>query len=524
MAVRAALGAGRGRLVRTVLLEGLLLSSTAILIGTALAYGGVALVRSWLPSSVPRATAIGVNGRVLTVGSCRPFCLASSWRWRLAVRVAGVPLVDALKTGDRAMTSGSSVEGLRNGLITLEIAVALTLLVGAGLFIASFRQLMAIDLGFDYHNVIFLDSLGPRFDPSGRDGSRWTWRPTDPPPIRIARTTEYFSDLTAAVARVPGVSMVAVNDGGLPIEGSLSSRRISFPGRPTVDGQEARIGRLRVTANYFSLLRIPLRRGRLLSDGDRAGAPSVAVVNELAARRFWPGEDPIGQRVVLRRGGDDGLSDSLDYEVVGVVGDTRHEGPEKPLQPQMYVSFVQDGGMYARLVIRTAGDPTAVLPAVKAAVWSVNPDQHLTQQVYTLEGTLDRMIAQRRFNMAVLVLFGAVALVIAAAGIFGVMAYAVSQRTNEIGVRMSLGATSWRIVLMVLRDAAVLVVVGIVSGGLAAWYLARLVESMLFEVRATDYGVFMSAGVMLALIGLLAALGPAWRAARIDPIEALRQD
>jgi putative ABC transport system permease protein len=268
-----------------------------------------------------------------------------------------------------------------------------------------------------------------------------------------------------------------------------------------------------VSAGYHETLKIPLRRGRYLTEQDREGAPLVLLINEAAARKYWPGEEPIGQRATLN---------GKEYTVVGVVGDIRHLGPERPVRQECYIPLAQDGVLGVTLVMRTAGDPLAVLPAVKSAIWSVNKDQRLSSDTVTLEGYMDRLIAQRRFNMALLALFGVLGLVIAAVGIYGVMAYVVAQRTSEIGVRMALGATRANVVGMVLRRAALLIAAGLAIGSLVAWRLSESVKSFLFEIEPNDVGIFALALAVLAVSGLLASAIPARRAASVDPLVALR--
>ncbi len=239
------------------------------------------------------------------------------------------------------------------------------------------------------------------------------------------------------------------------------------------------------------------------------------VVNETAARRYWPGQNALGQRIKV--GKDECI-------VVGIVGDIRHLGPEIPPRQEAYVAMAQDGMLGGNIVARTAGDPMAVLPAVKAAIWSVNRDQRLTDDVVTLEGYMDRLIAQRRFNMALLALFGGLGLVIAAVGIYGVMAYVVAQRTSEIGVRMALGATRRHVVGMVLGRASVLMALGLTIGGLGAWLLSARVKDFLFEIQPNDVRAMAAALALLALAGLAASAIPAHRAASVDPLAALRQE
>ena len=238
-------------------------------------------------------------------------------------------------------------------------------------------------------------------------------------------------------------------------------------------------------------------------------------MNEAAARHYWPDRDPLGERIIIEK---------IDLTVVGVIGNIRHGGPESQVNPEAYVPLAQGGVLGAALLMRTDGDPTALLPAAKAAIWGVNPEQRFTTDIVTLEAHMSRLIAQRRFNMALLALFGLLGLVIAAAGIYGVMAYVVAQRTSEIGVRMALGATRADIVRMILTNAGLLMGIGLGVGFMAARYLSRTVEAFLFQVEPTDPRVFAAAVSTLALSGLIASALPARRAASVDPVVALRRD
>jgi predicted permease len=288
-----------------------------------------------------------------------------------------------------------------------------------------------------------------------------------------------------------------------------------MPGGTELKGDDDSIDQRRVSPDYLKVLRIPLVRGRMLTAQDRAGGEPVVIVNEAAARKYWPGADPIGRHIKI---------DSTDRTVVGIVGDIRHLGPETPPRQECYLPLAQEKTISASLVMRTTGDPMAVLPAVKAAIWSVNREQRLSGDSFTLEAYMDRLIAQRRFNMALLALFGVLGLVIAAVGIYGVMAYVVAQRTNEIGVRMALGATPGDVVRMVLTRAGILMGLGLAIGAAGAWYLSAGVKALLFQVEPTSPAVFAAALATLAAAGFVASVVPARRAARVDPMIALRQE
>jgi putative ABC transport system permease protein len=424
-----------------------------------------------------------------------------------ALHSARPDLTGALKEGGRSATAGARAQRVRSVLVVAEVALAVVLLVGAGLFTSSFVRLVRVDPGFDYHNVLVLN-VGIRLKPGETFGDDY-----------MARSRQFTLQVADAVARVPGVAMVGFVNGGVPLTGSWSRTSIELPGRGEAksDDIDAELDVRWVSANYIQLLRLPLLKGRSLGADDRAGSTPVAVINEEAARKYWPGADPIGRHFTMNSGKED-------WTVVGVVGNIHHLGPEKPTRPEVYMPLVQARQGGGTIVVRASGDPLAILPAAKAAVWAINPEQRFTGDTYTLEQYMDRLIAQRRFNMAVLALFGALGLLIAAVGIYGVMSYVVAQRTNEIGVRMALGATRGDVVSMVLGRAGLLIVVGLALGAAGAWYLSAGLKSFLFQIEPNDVTIFASAVAVLAIAGLAASALPARRAATVDPLVALRTE
>jgi putative ABC transport system permease protein len=502
MGIRAALGASPWRIVRGLIVEGLMLSTTGALLGVLLAWAGIAVLRAWLPAGLPRVASIGIDYRVLLAAIAAAGVTGLLFSVAPALQSARPDLTGSLKEGGRSATAGGRAQRLRSILVVAEVALAVMLLVGAGLFINSFVRLMRIDPGFDYQNVLALN-VGLRMMPGEKFADY------------AVRGAPYIRQVVETVGRLPGVEMVGTVSGGLPLTGSWSRNRITLPGRGELSGDDDSIDRRSVSTNYLQLLRIPLIKGRYLSDDDRAGGALVAVINQAAAQHYWPGQDALGQRFTINK---------KERTVVGIVGNIHHLGPEIAPRQECYLPAVQDESFGGTLVIRTSGDPLAVLPSVKSAIWSVNPEQRLTGDTVTLERYMDRLIAQRRFNMAVLALFGMLGLVIAAVGIYGVMAYAVAQRTNEIGVRMALGATRANVISMVLRRACTLMLAGLAVGAVGAWYLSSGVKSFLFQVQPNDVGIFAAALAVLASAGLLASALPARRAAAVDPLVALRSE
>ena len=502
MGIRAALGASPWRLVRGLLVEGLVLSLSGAAVGILLAASGVQILHAWLPANLPRVAAIGIDLRILAIATGAAVLTGLFFGIVPALHSSRPDLVGALKEGGRSATAGGSAQRLRHLLVVAEVALAVILLVGAGLFTGSFVRLMEVDPGFDYHDVIALN-IGLRLLPGETFGDAFA-----------ARNAQYASRVLEAVARVPGAAAVAEVSGGLPLTGSWSRTRVTLPGGSELRGEGDDIDQRTVTPGYLALLRVPLLKGRYPADTDRQGAPPVVVVNLAAAHKYWPGQEALGQHIKI---------DSTDRVVVGVVGDIHHLGPEIAPRQECYIPIGQEKIYGVAVVVRTAGDPARVLPAVKAAIWSVNPEQRITADAVTLERYMDRLIAQRRFNMAVLALFGVLGLVIAAVGIYGVMAYVVAQRTAEIGVRMALGATRGNVVAMVMRRAALLVGLGLAIGGAGAWYLSAGLTSFLFEIKPNDIGIFVAALSVLGVAALLATAFPARRAASVDPLIALRQ-
>jgi len=501
IAIREALGASRAAVVRALLVESVLLSAAGAAIGLLLAWAAVRAIIPWLPSGLPRVASIGIDLRVLAAAVGAALATGVGFGLVPAVQFSRPNLSTTLRDSCRSTTAGVHSHRVRSLLVVAEVALAVVLVVGAGLFAGSFAKLTRVDAGFDYTRLLFV-SVGPG------------WRP-DTLEKALEESPAYVQRMLAAVERVPGVRAVAATASPLPLSGGFSNADVKLADGREFTGMSEAIERRLVTPGYLPLLGVPLLRGRHLSDDDRVGTQGVIVINQAAARKYWPGQEALGQHLTF---------DKKERVVVGVVADIRSFGPEAPVRPEGYIPMAQGRIIGGTLLMRTAGDPLKALPAAKAAIWSVNMDQMIAGTVFTLDRYMDRLIAQRRLAMTLFALFGVLGLVISAVGVYGVMAYLVAQRTNEIGVRIALGAAPGGVVTMVLRRAGALIGIGLTIGTGVALYASRFAKSFLFQLEPNDPRVFAAALAVLALAGLVASVEPARRAAAVDPIVALRRE
>jgi putative ABC transport system permease protein len=498
LALRAALGAGRGRLVRQLLTESLLLAAMGGTVGVVVAVLGVRALVALSPPGLPRLGAIGVDGAVFAFGLGITTLIGLGFGAIPALRAMRSDPRRALQDGSRRTAGGH--RRTRAALVVAEVAFALVLLVSSGLLLRSLARLLAVEAGFDSSRLLTmqLPTSGHRFDD---DDSQH----------------RFFAQALAAVQRLPGVTAAALTS-QLPLSGDFELYGLHFDPRPANDRGEA-YGTFRYTTSpgYVEVMGIPLRRGRLLDERDRAGAPRVALVSESLARRRLPGTDPIGQRMRI---GDGAL-----YTIVGVVGDVRQMSLALADTEAVYTTAAQwrfaDDAM--SLVVRARGDAAALAPAVRQAIWSVDEDQPIAR-VATMADLLAASAAERRF---VLILFGAfalTALALAAAGIFGVLAGSVAEQTREIGVRAALGASRGSIVGLVVRQGVALTGLGAVIGLAGAAAASPAIGALLFGVSRLDGFTYVSVVVLLFAVSAVACGMPAWRAARVDPAATLRAE
>jgi putative ABC transport system permease protein len=493
--IRAALGAGRWRLIRQLMVESLLLSMAGTVLAVVVAWWGINILRTSMPEGVPRVTQIAMDLRVLGAAAGLSVLTGLLFGVLPAWQLSRPDLTTALKDGTRGAGTGVGRQRVRSVLVVAEVALAVVLLVGAALFIGSFMALMRIDPGFSPEGVLTA-SVFPRFEPGGP--------PRDSAPA--------FSDLVERISQVPGVIHASMITCNMPLGGSTCTTSMTVPGRTIEDGRGISISG--VTPDYHKALRIPLKSGRFFEQTDRKNAPNVAIINESAAKKYFAGEDPTGRTVTINKD---------ERTIVGLVGDVHQTSLEAEPREEVYVPLAQQLTHGAALVVHTSGEPYAVLPEIKAAVLAVLPDVPL-RNVRTMEELMATRVAQRRLNMLLLGLFGLLGLVIAAVGIYGVMSYVVSQRTREIGVRMALGATRRRVVGMVMTNACLLVAAGLVIGSAGAWYLSATAGSFLFRIEANDPRAFVAALLTLSFAALVASAIPARRAASVDPMVALRAE
>ena len=498
LALRTALGASRWRVVRQQLAESVLLSLAGGASGLLLAVWGVDVLAALGADDIPRSSEIGVDGPVLAFTAALSVLTGLAFGLLPALRASRPNLNEVLKDAGRG-TSGPGRGRVRSALVVAEIALSLTLLVGAGLLVKSFVGLRSVNPGFDSANILTLRINLAR--------ARYA---------KPEQAAAFFGELQRRVAGLPGVEAAGMVS-ELPLSGQPNDMYFSVAGRPpqTAD-QKVTADYRRVNQDYFRAMRIPVLRGRDFTEQEVAGSAQVVVINETLARNFFPDEDPLGRRLVIDFGKQE------EFEIVGVVGDVRHRALDGEVYQMMYVPSLRVGG--TNLVVRTSSaDPLSLATAVRGEVSAVDRDQPVSG-VRTMEEVVSGSVAQQRFRTLLLAAFAGVALLLAGVGIYGVISYSVTHRTHEIGIRMALGAKAADILKMVVGHGMALALAGIAVGLLAALALTRVLSSLLFGVTATDAMTFATVSLLIAAVALLACLLPARRATKVDPMIALRYE
>jgi predicted permease len=504
IAVRAALGASRGRIIRQLLTESILLSLCGGLLGVILCFWSVKWIHVLGTKSIPRLADIGIDGRVLlftlllSILAGILFGLAPAWR------VSRVDLNTTLKDASRASAGSSAVWGrgnnMRRLLVVSELALSVVLLIGAGLLIRSFARLENVAPGFNPKNVLTFELAlnGQRYG----DGQ-----------IRLST----YRQLWNALGQIPGVT-AAGGITSLPLSQSFAWTPITVEGRAPLPGEKFLNADARVAGGrYFQALEIPLRSGRFFNEEDLVGKTPVVIIDEFMAVQLWPGQDAVGKRIHMVE------SEVPWLTVAGVVGRVKHESLDSDPRIAFYLPQTQYPSRAMTVVMRSQGDPSTLSPSVKKELRGIDTDLPM-YSVRTMDERVEESLARRRFSMLLLGIFAGMALVLATIGIYGVMAYLVNQGTREIGIRMAIGATQREIVRLVVFQGMTLAITGVAAGLAAAFVFTRLMRSLLFGISSADPVTFAGISLLLTLVALLATYIPARRAARIDPILCLRSE
>jgi putative ABC transport system permease protein len=488
-AIRTALGASRGRLVRQSLVESLLLALTGGALGVGLAYGGLRALLAAAPIDLPRLNEVHVDLRVLLFALTVTLAAGAVLGILPALRSAAAAPYESLKSGSRTSTEGRRGLRIRNLLVSLEVGLSATLVVTAGLLISSFVRVMTVDKGFDVERVIALDMSLPS-----------TKYPNDAPQAAFFRRV---LDKAAAMSGVQSAALVSA----LPLEGEtwIDIVGAEHDPRPLMERPSTNVRF--ISPGYFKTLRIPLRDGRDFEERDQGR--KVTIISAGLAQRLWPGENPISRKL------DSGL------QVVGVTPDIRSTSLDHDPVNMMYIPYWQRAQRQGSLLVRTAMDPRGIAAALRSAIWAADSEVPIPE-VRTLDQVMAKSVAQRRFQVMLVVLFAAAALALAAFGTYGVVSYAVARRTAEMGIRMALGAKRSDVLKMVLRQGMMPVLAGLAAGAMAALAVGRSLAALLFQVSPRDPMAFTAAAAVLLLVSLAACLVPARRATQVDPTEALR--
>lgn len=500
IAVRTALGASRWRVVRQLLTESILLGILGGIAGLLIAMWGVSLLTSLIPEDVPRLAEIGVDWRV----AC--FTLFASTLAGLlfgvfpALSATKINFTSALKEGARGGVGNRSKSRQRGALVVIEVMLAVVLLVGAGMFLRSFVNLLRVEPGFDASQLLtFRISLPESAYPQGS-----------------ARVGSFYQRLLEEMRAIPGVSSASIAQ-FLPLSGSSNSTNVEIEGRPALSGESTSADLRFIGLDYFRTMSIPLSSGRDFDLHDTLKASGKIIVNEAFVRRFLPEADPLGKRITTGFGGTGGPK-----EIVGVVSDVKHANLGEEPKPEMYIPFAQFPVNSMTVVVR-ANDLSSLPARVTSKVRELDKDLAV-YDLRTLDEYVSRSIAQPRFNAFLIGTFALLALVLAVIGIYGVVTYSVAERTHEIGIRMALGAGRWDVLTLVIKQGMTLVVTGVIFGVCASYALARLIRSLLYGTDVGDPLIYSGVILLLMAVALLACFIPAYRATRVDPLIALRNE
>jgi predicted permease len=504
IAIRTAIGDGRARLIRQLLTESVLLSLAGGAAGLALAYWLIRQLAGMLAIEMPSWMTLEIDLTVLCFTAAISVATGLVAGLASAIQASRPNLNDLLKQGTRGSSGGTGSLMARNALVMTQIATAVMIVIGAGLIVKSFVRLREVALGFDQHNLLTFRIAVPWRKYTGQDSAE--------------RMILFYQQAVERLSMLPGVESAAATS-NLPMSGETQNGRVTF----TVEGQSLDeqqknpyINDLRVSPNYFRLMGIPLVSGRFFNEYDTRQSPRVGIISRRLAELLFPGQVALGRRI--KAGGLDSTGQWT--TIVGIVGNVMHDQVAGQPGLDFYVSFhqVPDANMY--LLMRVKGEPMGFADSATGVIWSLDGEQS-TFNFVTMEGRVADTIWQRRLTAALFIVFGVLALTLAAVGIYGVVSYSVGQRRREIGVRMALGADSGLILRMILKEAFRLLIIGGAIGSLAAFALTRVMEGLLFGVSSTDLTTFLAVPVLLSLVVLVAALIPAIRASRTNPVVAL---
>ena len=500
IAIRTALGASRSRLVRQLLTESVVLSIVGGGLGLLLAMWGIHSLVAILPASIHGAKDIGLDGTVLAFVLIVSLATGLLFGLVPAMQATKSDLNESLKEGGRGGTAGARRNRARGLLVVSEIALSLVLLIGAGLMIRSFIRLEQVNPGFDARNVLTMRLSLPSAQYS-----------------ELRKRASFFQQVIARIQSVPGVESAAAIS-RLPLTPGNSGRGLTIEGfQSDASGNGPNADYRVISPEYFKTMGISLIKGRVFTERDNTQASDAVIVNRTLAERFFAGEDPLGKRMSI------GSKDDPMMQVVGVVEDVRHFGLDSQARPEFYVPYEKDPWPFMTIVVRGGSDPKSLAGAMRSEVWAVDGDLPIPD-IRTIDQLLSDSVARRRFNMLLLAIFGGVALVLAAVGIYGVMSYSVTQRSHEIGIRMALGANQSDVLKLVVGQGMTLALIGVGIGLTAAFALTRVMASLLFSVGATDPLTFAVISVLLTGVALGACFVPARRATKVDPMIALRYE